>query len=1010
MGSKACTSGKAERDKLQFIQSRVMAMNQCLTRDEFYADISGTNTARPFIVFNEQIIDLTNVTFQNQNKLYLVSNQTNSTLQIRQVINPGETRHSSTAHSLDELTDPDHFLAVFFSSFKCISGFQSLLNNTTDIKYFKVYIDYNVPPEKLKKIINTKVTLYLLMDRDYLLNMIESKYIPPIIHQILTINGVKTSTSYNFKPETYLKPAISCAIHKKDIENNLQYELYQYQRNNLEWMTEVELTKPTLLVSNCEGLYKYDIASINETIYFDPTNWTLYNAQKLLDSGRQYTIPLRGGILSDEMGLGKTLSTFSLMLNNPSKLYPPTQVQEVPEPVPEPVPEKPKRGRKKKTDTSESKTEPLTNTEDMNINPLTNVMTNVVEVKKPRKTKKINNTTLIEATSHTMVMKNDKTCSRATLIIAPSRLCKQWYDEINRYVKNATLKIIVLSTIVNMRQCSLYDLATADIVIIPANSFTNPNYQAHSLQLNTIYWHRVVIDEAHEILKPPSPDQSKRVTDEETQTVTRVTTKHATRLLCEYLLSIEGEYKWLLTGTPFAHHVSGLHMYMLYLTQYNKEYMTLSGVDPTYPEYLSSRLYSYTTLQGNIYTSLIRKFIRMNTKESVKQEVVIPPIIEETIFLKQTPIEKAIYDAASGDQKRQIQLCTHVLISEYDASILGTSRILKLEDMKDVLINHYKDQKDRAVDLLAKKKEELTEVERIKSEQLAKIELSWKILTDKKAIKDIQAMYETSRAKYDQRIDDCKRLIAEYEQSVRENTTRYNIFIELNKQFTETPDEPCSICMEPMEQIGVSPCGHAFCTECFEHLWSKAHGAKKINCPMCRIPLAKSDIQTIVRVEPEQKEAEQTQINKYGTKMAKLLEIIADVLMRDPTNRIILFSQWDKMLNMVGDVLEEANIRHVYVKGNVHVISNAIRRFKLDPSYRIIMLSSESASSGSNLTEANHIILLDTMNASKEAAHAIENQAVGRVSRIGQKQQVKVTRMIMTNTIEHEFYIRNMDV
>ena len=52
--------------------------------------------------------------------------------------------------------------------------------------------------------------------------------------------------------------------------------------------------------------------------------------------------------------------------------------------------------------------------------------------------------------------------------------------------------------------------------------------------------------------------------------------------------------------------------------------------------------------------------------------------------------------------------------------------------------------------------------------------------------------------------------------------------------------------------------------------------------------------------------------------------------------------------------------------------------------------------------------LLDTLNTTKEKAQIIEEQAIGRAVRIGQKDEVLVKRFIMRNSIEHDYYIRNI--
>jgi non-specific serine/threonine protein kinase len=72
------------------------------------------------------------------------------------------------------------------------------------------------------------------------------------------------------------------------------------------------------------------------------------------------------------------------------------------------------------------------------------------------------------------------------------------------------------------------------------------------------------------------------------------------------------------------------------------------------------------------------------------------------------------------------------------------------------------------------------------------------------------------------------------------------------------------------------------------------------------------------------------------------------------------------------------------------------------------LLSSDKAASGLNLTEASHIVLLDTLNTNKKEAQQIENQAIGRACRIGQTKTVLVNRFIMKDSIEEEFYKQNL--
>ena len=84
-------------------------------------------------------------------------------------------------------------------------------------------------------------------------------------------------------------------------------------------------------------------------------------------------------------------------------------------------------------------------------------------------------------------------------------------------------------------------------------------------------------------------------------------------------------------------------------------------------------------------------------------------------------------------------------------------------------------------------------------------------------------------------------------------------------------------------------------------------------------------------------------------------------------------------------------------------MSKQLKRFKTGEE-QVILLSADRANSGTNLIEASHVILLDThLISDGKSKKDIEKQAIGRAVRLGQKNNVKIVRFIMKNTIEQVF-------
>ena len=259
-----------------------------------------------------------------------------------------------------------------------------------------------------------------------------------------------------------------------------------------------------------------------------------------------------------------------------------------------------------------------------------------------------------------------------------------------------------------------------------------------------------------------------------------------------------------------------------------------------------------------------------------------------------------------------------------------------------------------------------------------------------------------------------------------------------NDFMKEKTQEPCPICwcdFEDDTKAIITKCRHVLCIECFENLMGRQ---SRVSCPECREPVTKSSVITIkvgdINETPEEKqkrlekeEAEKNKdtekekipdweekcISKYGTKMSVLIKYLKKIFSEtddegsNKGHRAIVFSQYENMLKLIGKTLNEFDIKNVYAKGNVHVLNKNIDAFKRDETIRVIMLSSENSNSGSNLTEASHIIMVDVLNMDKQETREVETQAIGRAVRLGQKKPVKVVRLVTQNTIESEYYEKN---
>lgn len=131
-------------------------------------------------------------------------------------------------------------------------------------------------------------------------------------------------------------------------------------------------------------------------------------------------------------------------------------------------------------------------------------------------------------------------------------------------------------------------------------------------------------------------------------------------------------------------------------------------------------------------------------------------------------------------------------------------------------------------------------------------------------------------------------------------------------------------------------------------------------------------------------------------KLRELDEVLASALAEEGV-KVIIFSEWVRMLELVGGLLKRRRIDHSSHTGSIPQQARRaeIQRFRNDPACRVL-LCSESGGVGLNLQVASVVVNCDL-----PWNPARYEQRVGRAWRKHQTRPVTVINLIAENTIEH---------
>lgn len=135
---------------------------------------------------------------------------------------------------------------------------------------------------------------------------------------------------------------------------------------------------------------------------------------------------------------------------------------------------------------------------------------------------------------------------------------------------------------------------------------------------------------------------------------------------------------------------------------------------------------------------------------------------------------------------------------------------------------------------------------------------------------------------------------------------------------------------------------------------------------------------------------------RISPKLEELERVLADLL-AEPSAKVIVFSEWERMLDMVRELAGEMGVEAAWHTGSVPQQRRRveINRFKQDPNCRLF-LSTDSGSVGLNLQAASAVVNVDLpWNPAKL------EQRIARAWRKGQTRSVTVVNLVAEDTIEH---------
>ncbi|KAF9695170.1 hypothetical protein EKO04_006891 [Ascochyta lentis] len=202
----------------------------------------------------------------------------------------------------------------------------------------------------------------------------------------------------------------------------------------------------------------------------------------------------------------------------------------------------------------------------------------------------------------------------------------------------------------------------------------------------------------------------------------------------------------------------------------------------------------------------------------------------------------------------------------------------------------------------------------------------------------------------------------------------------------------CSACRQTMPLFGIGSmfrryeenCRHVLCSECLEQSTEGDEDHLPTSCPLCTSLWNSSK-----NVRRPKGQSQEDMYFRANGKSSKMEALISDVMEDISTTK--------RQLYLSRENLTSDNVKRIDGDCPTSKRKKILEEFDKSPNLHVLIMTTGTGAVGLNLAIANRVFIVEP-----QWNPSVENQAIARALRLGQKQAVLVTRYVVETSVEQD--------